>query len=73
MKFLILFLLLGVTMFSGIALADTSVSDNTTSVSDNVSSASTPKPVYKLSVGSVYEADYQEPQPRTFTSYPTCS
>ncbi len=38
-----------------------------------VTSAATQKPVYKESVGSVYEADYQEPQPMTFTSYPTCS
>jgi hypothetical protein len=33
----------------------------------------TPKPVYKESVGSVYESDYTEPQPMTFISYPTCS
>nr|WP_319538993.1 hypothetical protein [uncultured Methanospirillum sp.] len=37
-----------------------------------VTPAATQKPVYKQSVGSVYEADYQEPQPMTFTSYPTC-
>ncbi|WP_319579550.1 hypothetical protein [uncultured Methanospirillum sp.] len=37
-----------------------------------VAPAATQKPVYKQSVGSVYEADYQEPQPMTFTSYPTC-
>lgn len=30
------------------------------------------KPVYKQSIGSVYEADYTEPEPMTFTSYPTC-
>lgn len=73
MKILILFLLLVICLFFGIVLADIPVSDNMTSVSDNVSSVSTPKPVYKESVGSVYEADYQEPQPMTFTSYPTCS
>lgn len=27
----------------------------------------TPTPVYKLSIGSVYDADYKEPEPRTFT------
>ncbi|MDD1729261.1 MAG: hypothetical protein LUQ50_09335 [Methanospirillum sp.] len=32
----------------------------------------TTKPVYKQSIGSVYEADYTEPEPMTFTSYPTC-
>jgi hypothetical protein len=26
------------------------------------------KPVYKLSIGSVYSADYKEPEPMTFTS-----
>lgn len=26
------------------------------------------KPVYTLSIGSVYSSDYTEPQPRTFTS-----
>ena len=27
----------------------------------------TPTPAYKLSIGSVYESDYKEPEPRTFT------
>ena len=32
----------------------------------------TPKPVYKQSIGSVYNSDYTEPQPRIF-SYSGCS
>ncbi len=46
---------------------------NTTSQEDiEVSPTPTVKPVYKQSIGSVYEADYTEPEPMTFTSYPTC-
>jgi hypothetical protein len=45
---------------------------NQTSVEENVTPQMTPeKPVYTRSIGSVYSADYQEPQPRTF-SYSGC-
>lgn len=34
---------------------------------DKKAASPTPTPVYKLSIGSVYSADYKEPQPRVFT------
>ncbi|PWR69966.1 hypothetical protein [Methanospirillum lacunae] len=46
--------------------------NTTNQASVQATPTATVKPVYKESVGSVYEADYQEPQPMTFTSYPTC-
>jgi len=52
---------------------ETSSLESDSQTTAQVTPAATEKPVYKLSVGSVYEADYQEPQPMTFTSYPTCS
>lgn len=39
--------------------------------SENQSVEPTPTPVYKLSIGSVYESDYKEPEARTF-SYSGC-
>lgn len=43
---------------------------NTSTSSDTIQNAENTegKPVYTLSIGSVYSSDYTEPQPRTFSS-----
>ena len=42
--------------------------ENLTPSEKSVGAETTAKPVYKQSIGSVYPADYKEPEARTFTS-----
>jgi hypothetical protein len=50
---------------------DASLSPNLTVNGTNATVRPSQTPVYTLSIGSVYESDYTEPQPRTF-SYSGC-
>lgn len=50
-------------------LTNTTSGENLTSTDQGVAKEKTPeKPVYTQSIGSVYDADYKEPEARTFTS-----
>lgn len=66
------------TISNGSSLGNGTIAGNLNQTSqDNISISSETlqneeikekKPVYTLSIGSVYSSDYTEPQPRTFTS-----